>query len=421
MSSWRASLPPREVTLVLCRPDGTVVGALAPFEVELPWWQEVGPVVDGAFDHHGIAVTILRLLEATPSELGAGGPVTYLAEVDDDQPLPTTTWPGDPNVDHPPPTPSAAALMGDPNADEPLRATWARPGGPAADLAWADAVLASRGQPRTGPARQVRTWNLSSLWRLPCAGGAAWLKVVPPFFAHEGAVLARLDAAVVPPLVAMDGARVLLEEVPGEDQYEATGPALLRMVDLLVGVQAQWIGRTDELLALGAPDWRAAPLTALLTDLVARSASQLEPSVRAGLDALVAGLPERFAEIAACGLPDTLVHGDFHRGNVRGSGPAMVLLDWGDSGVGHPMLDQAAFLRPLTDVDQARVRRAWAAAWQTVVPGCDPVRAAELLAPVAALRQALIYQVFLDRIEPDERIYHATDPATWLTRAAELR
>ena len=38
----------RVVTLVLCRRDGTVLGALDPFEVEVPWWQEVALVVAGA-------------------------------------------------------------------------------------------------------------------------------------------------------------------------------------------------------------------------------------------------------------------------------------------------------------------------------------------------------------------------------------
>jgi len=28
--------------------------------------------------------------------------------------------------------------------------------------------------------------------------------------------------------------------------------------------------------------------------------------------------------------------------------------------------------------------------------------------------------VFLDNIEPDERVYHADDPAHWMGRAAEL-
>ena len=47
-------------------------------------------------------------------------------------------------------------------------------------------------------------------------------------------------------------------------------------------------------------------------------------------------------------------------------------------------------------------------------------RAASLIAPLAAARQALIYQGFLDAIEPSERPYHAADPAFWLARALDL-
>ncbi len=84
------------------------------------------------------------------------------------------------------------------------------------------------------------------------------------------------------------------------------------------------------------------------------------------------------------------------------------------------MLDQPAFLERLSGADRALVRTAWTRRWREEVPGCDPERAAALFEPVAALRQALIYQGFLDRIEPDERIYHAADPQTWLERAVEL-
>lgn len=398
----RKPLPARLVTLVLCRRDGSVLGALAPFEVALPWWQEVGPVVEGARSHHGSDVTVLRLLAAEANEFCAGGPVAYLAEVDAEEVPPTQPWPGDPM------------------AEEALRASWARPGGPAADLAWADDALTASGTARAGPARQMRTWNLSSLWRLPTADGAAWLKVVPPFFAHEGAVLSRLDSRIVPELVATDGPRVLLRESPGEDQYEANGSTLLRMVGMLVRLQAQWVGRVDELLALGLPDWRSEALVGRFTDLVARCADGLDSAVVTELDALVADLPARNARIASCGLPDTLVHGDFHRGNLRGSGDELVLLDWGDSGVGHPMLDQAAFLERLDDADRGPVRAEWARLWGEAVPGCDPDGAVALLEPLIALRQALMYQVFLDGIEPDERIYHARDPAIWLERAAHL-
>ncbi len=341
-------LPPRTVTLVLCLPDGTVLGALPPFAVDVPWWQEVGPVVDTARELHGVDVTVLRLLHAS-AEHTCGGPVTYLAQV-------------------------RAAVTGldrwdEPCTDHPLRLPYARPGGPAADLAWADRALAAIGRPRASTARQVRTWNLSSLCRLPTSDGAVWLKVVPPFFAHEGGVLSRLDPALVPPLLATDGPRVLLDEVSGEPLYDATGPVLLRMVSLLVGLQAQWADRVPDLLQLGMPDWRATSFAELAAATVARTADQLDPDVRRACERVVDGLAGRFAAIEACGVPDTLVHGDFHPGNLVGDDRHLTLLDWGDCGVGSPLLDQGAFLSRVDEHERSRVAKHWSRLWRAAVPG----------------------------------------------------
>lgn len=393
------------VTLVLCTPSGEVLGALDPVPVPDLWWQDVGRIVAAAREAHGIHVTVLRLLGA-PTGPRRGGDVTYLAEVDDRPRVALRPW-------------VPVDGVGDPAGDDPHRMPWARPGGPAAELAWANAALEAIGRPRTGAAEQVRAWNLSTLWRLPTAPGVVWLKAVPPFFAHEGAMLGRLrrDAPrSVPDLVAADGYRMLLEHLPGEDQFDATGQTLLDMVTLLVGLQAAWIERVDELLALGAPDWRPDALAPAAADVVERTEG-LDTDERRRLDALVDGLPERLADVAACGIPDTLVHGDFHPGNVRGRPGALVLLDWGDCGVGHPLLDQAALLERAGPDDAPRVRAHWARLWRAVVPDSEPERAADLLVPVAALRQAVIYRVFLDNIEASEHVFHADDPLLWLRRA----
>jgi hypothetical protein len=391
--------PPRVVTLVLCLPGGEVLGALPPFEVAVPWWQEVGPVVDAARSLHSVDVTVLRLLHGSGDD-ACGGPVTYLAQVS---------------------TPVAGLNRWDqPCSDHPLRLPYARPGGPAADLAWASEALAAIDRPQTSTARQVRTWNLSSLWRLPTSAGAVWLKVVPPFFAHEGRVISRLDPVVVPPLLATDGPRVLLEDVAGQDLYDATGPVLRRMVCVLVGLQTQWVGRVPDLLELGLPDWRAGPIPAQAAATLASTADQLPLDVRRACEELVNGLARRFIDIEACGVPDTLVHGDFHPGNFRGDERQLVLLDWGDCCVGNPLLDRAAFLERVPPADRAGVQDHWEGLWRTAVPGCDPARAGELMDPVSALRQAVIYDAFLAGIEPNERVYHRADPARWLRTAAAL-
>lgn len=389
-------LPPRVVTLVLCLPDGWVLGSLPSFEVEVPWWQEVGPVADAARRLYGIDITVLRLLHGS-AKSACGGPVTYLAQ-----------------VAAPPGEPKDLTRWDEPGPDHPLRLPYARPGGPAADLAWADGALQALGRARTSDARQVRTWNLSSLWRLPTAGGAAWLKVVPPFFAHEGRVISRLDPRVVPPLLATQGPRVLLDELPGADLYGATGPMLAHMVSLLVGLQAQWVGRLPELLQLGVPDWRAEPFAARAAAMLARTADQVDAETLIVCEQVVDGLAGRFAAIEACGVPDTLVHGDFHPGNLIGDDTHLVLLDWGDCGVGNPLLDRAAFVPRVPLAERAGLLAHWDRLWRGAVPGCDPVRAGELIGPVSALRQAVSYDAFVAAIEPSERIYHASDSASWL-------
>lgn len=391
--------PPRTARLVLVTPDGAVVGALPPIPLPTPWWQDIGPLVAAVRGRQGLEITVLRLLEANLSK-PPGGEVTYLAEVDR-APADLEPWTG--------------ALL-----DEALRLPYARPGGPAADVAWAQARLAERGVALTGRPEQIRTWNLSSLWRIPWEGGAAWLKVVPAFFAHEGALLTHLTGWRVPTLLAHDGARCLLAELEGEDLYEATLAQRIAMIDVLVPLQAEQAARVGDLLALWLPDWRDGPLIDAINSVADRAARDLSAEDLATLAPFLHGLPARLDRIADYGLPDTLVHGDFHSGNFRGRGDELTLLDWGDSGVGNPLLDLAAFLDRAPPAQSPVLRDHWCELWRQLAPGSDPARSAALIAPVAAARQAVIYQGFLDRIEPSEHPYHRADPADWLARTAGL-
>jgi hypothetical protein len=379
-------------------PGGALIGSLPPVPVATPWWQDIAPVVEAVMARHGIEITVLRLLQAA-EPAPPGGEVTYLAETGG----------------------TIAADAWDGVLDEhPLRLPWARPGGPALDLAWATDALARAGLAIDAAPIQVRTWNLSSLWRLRAGGRTFWLKVTPPFMDHEGAVLEALTGGPVPSLIAHDGARILAPEIPGEDCYEARGPVLSRMVDLLVGLQSHWLGRTDALLALGLNDWRPKSLAKAIGVTFERNADDLDRPDRDDLSRFVDLIDRRFEAVTACGVPDSLVHGDFSPGNLRFDGTTLTLLDWGDCGVGCPLLDQAAFLDRVPAEDIAALKARWHAAWSRAAPGSDPARASDLLAPIAMLRQAVIYQGFLDGIEPSEHPYHRADPADRLRRAADL-
>jgi hypothetical protein len=368
----------RTVSLVLVDPAGALLGALPPFPAATPWWQEVAE----------FGYPVLRLLHAD-REQPPGGHVTYLAEARD---RPAGLLPVDVDL-----TP------------HPKRAPYAEIGGPAGSVAWAAGALDRIGLTGT-VARQQRTWNLSAIWRfdLPDGTPAAWLKQVPAFFRHEPAVLGLVDAVspgLVPYVLAAgaDG-RMLLAHVPGEDRYEA-GPELCAEVAAAFHpVQEHFAGRAGELLTAGVPDHRLDP------ERIAEVAAPYLDGIP-GLADLIDGLPARFAEVAACGLPDTLIHGDLHPGNVRtdGAGPP-VIVDWGDSGVGNPAFD---ILRLGGDL------RAWADRWRASAPGSDPQRAVDLLRPVAALRGAVAYAGFVADIEPAEWPYHAGDVPANLAAAVK--
>ena len=280
-------------------------------------------------------------------------------------------------------------------------------------------VLRTLGLERVGPAEQVRTWNLSSIWRLPLAGGSAWLKVVPPFFAHEGDMLRLLQGGPVPRLLGHDRDRTLLADIPGDDRYDAEPPELLEMVSRLVALQAAWIGRTDELLAIGLPDWRGPALTPAIAAWSTAAAASSRPPT-AGPSSVRGGLPSTHRRDRRLRYPGHVRPRRLPPGQRPRDAGSLVLLDWGDCGVGHPLLDLPAFLDRIPPGAVDRVRPQWLIAWRTAVPGSDPDRAAALLAPVASARQALIYQVFLDGIEASEHPYHRHDPADWLARAATL-
>ncbi|MCW3839183.1 aminoglycoside phosphotransferase family protein [Micromonospora yasonensis] len=386
----------RTVTLVLVDPTGRPLGALPAFDVPEPWWQQVGAILDQARHRYRIDAAVLRLLTADRPE-PPGGHLTYLAEVAAPPAVPLA--------------PVSADL-----APHPLRAPWAEPGGPARSLAWATAQLDRIGRPVTAVA-QHRTWNLSAIWRLDGPAGTAWLKQVPAFFRHEAAVLRWLTTAapdLVPMLLAADDTgRVLLDHIPGADRYAADPAERAAIAAAHHTVQLHAAGDAAALVAAGVPDWRGPALARWIRD-------QLTPHDTAVVADLLAGLDDRLAQVRDCGLPDTLVHGDLHPGNVCGDGHRATFIDWGDAFVGHPAFDILRLTETLDDATAGLLLDAWVTRWQADAPGSDPRRAVDLLRPVAPLRMAAVYAMFLAGIEPSEHPYHLGDVPACLKRAAAL-
>jgi hypothetical protein len=397
----------RTVTLVVIDSEIQLLGALPSFPVDSPWWNDVEPVVAVAHARFGASLSVLRLLSAERAH-PPGGAVTYLAELDPDarEGLDLGLF-----------EPVSAQLEELALGVHRLRAPWAEPGGPARSVAWAKQTLS---ESRKYDATQLKTWNLSAIWRLRELGKGpdaptAWLKQVPAFFAHEATILDWLGAVArgaAPRLIARGKhGRTLLADVTGPDRFGAEPAERDVFAKLAHSIQLEALRAADDLAKRGVPDRRGLSLAGYLRAALARVEQGNARSLIETLDARVAAVVE-------CGVPDTLVHGDLHPGNVRGLA-APVLLDWGDAFLGHPGFDILRLSEGCSPAAADALITAWSRRWQKQVPGCDPARALGLLRPIAKLRSAAAYAEFVRHIERTEHPYHADDVPDCLAAAAE--
>ncbi|MEU4195254.1 aminoglycoside phosphotransferase family protein [Kribbella sp. NPDC026611] len=391
------------------------VGRAPAFAVEPPWWSEVEAVTQHLDALLGVPTVVLRLVDTTSPTPMRGGRITYhvqaLAE--------PRAGVLDPTV----PADWDAVI-----AAHPLRATWAEVDGPSRLIEWAQGVVDLQSP------TQVKTWNLSCLIRFP----EAWAKANSTFNAVDSDVIHHVqqyDESLVPEVLATSPQDrwSLLAHVPGTDCWEPDQATVEDVVSRWVGVQA---AMAPAVHSFAAPQLLPSELADQIARLVDRSVTgdraqparrsrtrELAPQVALtaeeldGLERLVAGLPKVVDELESSGLPVSLVHGDFHPGNWRSDGTRRVIVDWADTFVGHPAVDAQRLRDFLPAEKRQHVIDVWSAAWQRHVPGCQPERAFGPMKVLGPLTYALMYQRFLDNIEPDERIYHRDDPVTCLRAA----
>ncbi len=124
----------------------------------------------------------------------------------------------------------------------------------------------------------MRSWNLSALWRIRTDGGLVWLKAVPDFFAHEGAVIDWLGTPVAPRLIDHAPGRVLIANIPGAANHDLQDLAVLRpMVAMLTSLQERAVVDLDALTAVGVPDRRLPSMLPPIARVVEEWGDRLVP------------------------------------------------------------------------------------------------------------------------------------------------
>jgi aminoglycoside phosphotransferase (APT) family kinase protein len=271
----------------------------------------------------------------------------------------------------------------------------------------------------------VKQWSISSILRFETSGGQAWLKAVPSFFAHEGALiqlLAQLLPENLPRVlsIAPKEGWLLMDTFPGEKlAVKADVSQMAESLRLLATLQVAYATRLDDLFAAGCPDCRLATLDGELKALLARSdvLGSLNDEEVAGLTAFTAEVPDRCEALIDCGVPETLVHGDFHGANVAVSDDSLVLYDWPDACVAHPFVDLATFIGPgLEPSIRAKLTEAYLEVWSRHFPTAKLEAALRLAEPLFCLHHAISHQRIVDGIEPGERWEFSGSVQLWLRR-----
>lgn len=389
-------------------------------DVQVPgnvWFFDVEAVLQAIRSEFGVDATVLTCLGRSP------GQIDYLLSSTSSHNLAT---PDDPLVA------AARAHLALPH-DHPLTPAWTQPGWYAEALAWIDEHVE-----RTGPPTQVRSWGLSNVLRVPTTTGDVYFKALvhsstvvpdrpdasPLLFAHEPRLLDRLSTArpgeVVRP-IAIDEDRVwlLLPDLGAPLDKQTELDLWVNALESHARLQHSLTDSSDELLAMSCVDRRLGTLAGELNRLFGPNpvTAQLSTEEREQLPALTKDLRASIDELASIGIPETLLHGDLHAGNVAVRDGVPIAFDWTDAAVSHPFLDLVTFVGDRSELSRSpRVTDAYLAVWQDFAPLPALRRALDLADRLGALHQAITSFHLADNVSGPSRDAMYRGGAQWIRK-----
>ena len=266
---------------------------------------------------------------------------------------------------------------------------------------WIGAHLPSSTDEEDWRLSQVRTWAISTVFRLQSSDRRIYFKASPRYFGSEVGVtveLSRRFPDISPHVIAAEPERgwMLTEDMGGltlghahdEELWHKTMKALAR-IDLEyadrtaaldgLGLERRTIERTVSTLG----QWIAEP-----HQLDLRYTRPRTIEVLRALEPSLDRIREMGSSLDRMGLPATLDHGDLDAGNVfiRDGGP--VLMDWSDASISHPFF--AAALIPQV-VRNRGVSGAFLRCWSDFAPEKQLRRGFEIARVLAPIERSIHY------------------------------
>lgn len=337
----------------------------------------VADLVKGIQDQFHIPITVLRCMRQTEQEVAGQKTLQSIficeyLDKDTTPPLPCR-WLSKEDIESAPlSNPEQISALQDwfaertqPEAISPLRAPWAHPGWWARTTRWIQETLAAQGIQTTGPMQLLKTWAISYVLRVATTSGMVYFKAVPELFATESGLTAALAhdfPGQTPAILTVDTKQnyLLLPELSGGSLRNATTAApdtewYTEAVRRFARLQIACIDRTDALIAQGCAPRHLHDLPAAITQLLAeaedtetRKLYGLTDFEESFLNSIAPHVTTLVTELEAFGIPETLLHGDLHSGNIHIAGTvpegSCIFFDWSDGAITHPFFDLITFI-----------------------------------------------------------------------------
>lgn len=285
---------------------------------------------------------------------------------------------------------------------------------------WVEKAAADAGVTLTGDREQPHNRPWSSAIRFGAEGGDLWFKVNAPGTRHEGdlvAVLADLEADLVPPVLAVDSERgwtltrdagpVMRSVAPPEELWDSWAEVLVRYAD----AQIRLADQSERILATGlrevSPTTLPGQIRALVHELGAQPPEEggLTAQEQERLSACFDEYDAWCAELAASGIPSSVQHDDVHSSNICWGGSAATarVIDWGDTIWGLPIGTMLGTVNSIAwhakcerdDPRVLQVRDAYLEPFTTYAGRDDLVRYVDLARRTGCVTKALSYRASL--------------------------
>jgi aminoglycoside phosphotransferase (APT) family kinase protein len=184
-------------------------------------------------------------------------------------------------------------------------------------------------------------------------------------------------------------------------------------------LQRSYADQADRLLEFTCVDRRLAVLDGEIDRLFGLNPAteRLEAAERARLPRRAEELREAITELAAIGVPETLLHGDLHPRNLAVRDGSVLAFDWTDAAVSHPFLDLVTFVEKRSPISEdPRLTDAYLAEWEEYAGPADLRRALALAQELGALHQVMTSLHLSDHVsEPSAEAM--IDGAYWWLRS----